>query len=274
MSPSLLEAMELMRRSHGNGKLFSMLALPRRIIKKVVSRMGYELRPVQEFGANPFQDMLRLTQLGGLSHGLTIFDVGANIGDTVNQFHSSFPDARIHAFEPSPATYERLMVNRSQIPGITLNNTGLGATDGERAFHESRVPEMSSFLEPDKDCWAELSEDSIVRLATIDSYCASRNISRIDILKSDTQGYEMEVLRGAERMLTSGSVYLIYMEIIFSEMYKGVPGFDQIFRFLYDRGFRLVTFYRFAFQNHRAGWTDALFASDRFTGAVPGNGRR
>jgi FkbM family methyltransferase len=262
-----------MHQPHCDGKLFSMLALPRRIIKKIVSSMGYELRPAQEFGSSPMQDMLRLTQLAGLSNGLTIFDVGANIGDTVAQFHSSFPDATIHAFEPSIETYKRLAVNTTQIRGIMLNNMGLGASDGQQAFHESSMPVMSSFLEPDKDCWGELTRDSTVRMATIDSYCVSHNISRIDILKSDTQGYEMEVLRGAEGMLRSGSIYLIYMEIIFSDMYKGLPGLDHIFRLVCDRGFRLVTFYRFEFQNHRAGWTDALFASDRFTGAAPGDGR-
>ena len=64
-------------------------------------------------------------------------------------------------------------------------------------------------------------------------------------------------------MLSSGRVRLIFLEIIFSEMYSGLPSLDEIYRHLCDRGFGLVTFYKFYYQHNRAGWTDALFAYDK-----------
>jgi hypothetical protein len=53
------------------------------------------------------------------------------------------------------------------------------------------------------------------------------------------------------------------MEIIFSEMYKGLPTLDEIYRFMTERGFYLVAFYDFHYQNNRVGWCDAMFAGHR-----------
>jgi hypothetical protein len=69
-------------------------------------------------------------------------------------------------------------------------------------------------------------------------------------------------MRGADRMMREGRIHLIFTELNCSEMYKGQAELDEIYRFLREHQFRLVTFYRFAYQDNRAGWTDALFARD------------
>jgi hypothetical protein len=45
-------------------------------------------------------------------------------------------------------------------------------------------------------------------------------------------------------------------------MYKGLPRFDEIYAFLADRRFALVSSYDFYYQHGRAGWTDALFINE------------
>jgi hypothetical protein len=52
----------------------------------------------------------------------------------------------------------------------------------------------------------------------------------------------------------------VFMEITFSDMYKGLPRLDELYRFMIERGFRLVAFYDFHYQNNRLGWCDGLFA--------------
>jgi len=248
-----------------------MRSLSKRLTKNVLARMGYELRKTaqlettvaQEFGIDPMRDMLRLTRLSGLSSRPVVFDVGANIGDTVREFSFVFGNPLIHAFEPSPKTFQTLKANTSYIPAITLNNVGLGSSRNELSFHESEKSDMNSFLAPAKDCWVEQQSVQKLPVRTVDDYCLEHSIDRIDVLKSDTQGYDLEVLRGAERMLTSGRIRLVYLEIIFSEMYSGLPSLDEIYRHLCDRDFGLVTFYKFYYQRNRAGWTDALFAYDK-----------
>jgi hypothetical protein len=52
---------------------------------------------------------------------------------------------------------------------------------------------------------------------------------------------------------------MIYFEVIFSEMYKDLPSFGQIYNYLIERNFSLVSFYKFYYQEQLASWTDALF---------------
>jgi hypothetical protein len=61
-------------------------------------------------------------------------------------------------------------------------------------------------------------------------------------------------------LMAARRIRLIYLEIIFSKMHKNLPRLDEIYAFLVDRHFELVSFYQFYHQNERAGWTDALFA--------------
>ncbi len=56
---------------------------------------------------------------------------------------------------------------------------------------------MSSLLRPAAAAWGSIVRETEVAITTLDDYCRSTDVSRIDLLKIDTQGYELEVLRGA-----------------------------------------------------------------------------
>jgi hypothetical protein len=86
----------------------------------------------------------------------------------------------------------------------------------------------------------------------------------VDILKSDTQGYDLEVFKGAEQAMHRQQIGLVYFEFIFSDMYKKLPAFDEVFRHLIDRDFALVSIYEFHHQNRLAGWCDALFVNKTY----------
>jgi FkbM family methyltransferase len=229
--------------------------------------MGYELRRMPRgasaLGRNPFRDMRALTKAG---QSPIVFDVGANLGQSIEEFRRYFARPTIHSFEPSPGTFEELRRRSAGVPDLKLNNAALGSRAESRTFLENKCPDMSSFLEPSVDCWGAIEQRRPVEVWTLDDYCDREGVDRIDILKSDTQGYDLEVLRGAEAMIRRQAIHLIYMEIIFSDMYKGLPRLDEIYGFLADRGFALVSFYAFQFQKDRASWTDALFVHPGFPG--------
>jgi hypothetical protein len=96
-------------------------------------------------------------------------------------------------------------------------------------------------------------------------------IDHIDILKSDTQGFDLEVLKGAQGVIGHGRVHLILIEINFAALYCGQPRFDEIYAWLSDRGFRLVSFYNACYMNHRIGWCDALFVNPNYESARGGS---
>jgi len=103
-------------------------------------------------------------------------------------------------------------------------------------------------------------------MKTLDEYCVENKIPAIDILKSDTQGFDLEVIKGARELLRRKAIHLIYMEVILSDMYKGLPGVDEIYTFLTERGFNLVSFYQYHYQHPGAAWTDALFVNKAWSG--------
>lgn len=121
---------------------------------------------------------------------------------------------------------------------------------------------MSSFFKPSKTAWGELVTTTDVEVTTLDDYCISNQINHVHVLKTDTQGYDLEVLKGAESLLTRGAISLIYCELIFSEMYENMPHVDELFKFLRQHKYRLVSFYDQNYQNNSLSWTDALFISE------------
>jgi FkbM family methyltransferase len=227
-----------------------------RAVKAGFHFFGMELHWVRKgVGVDAFRDMRYLSAVPDP----VIFDVGANIGQSVERFRKYFPRPVIHSFEPGGAAFEELTRATAGVPDMRLNNFGLASQAGSQTFIENDRTDMSSLLEPGSDCWGEITRTYSVDVSTVDEYCAKTGIERIDILKIDTQGSELDVIKGAQAMMRKGAIHLIYLEIIFSEMYKGLPRLDEVYGFLADRGYTLVAFYDFWYQRERAAWTDALF---------------
>jgi FkbM family methyltransferase len=225
-------------------------------IKRLAESCGYEIRRFRP-GRDPFGDMKR--RIGEHQTAPTIFDVGSNIGQSIDIFRSRFAAPYIHSFEPSTKNFELLRSKYSGVERLHFNNFGLGARCETREFIENTKSDMSSFLEPARDCWGEISARGSKEISTVDVYAAAKQVSGIDILKTDTQGFDLEVLKGAAGMIREHRVRCIFTELIFSIMYEHMARFDEIVRFVLDNGFVLVSFYEIFYKQERAAWTDALF---------------
>jgi FkbM family methyltransferase len=237
----------------------------KRLIRNLAGKLGYRIvrdNPDQ-MGKDPLHDMR--TFLHGDSP--VVFDVGANVGQTIQAFRSRFPTCFIHSFEPGPATFKILSERTAGLKDVRLWNCALGSVSGKMRFLENSQSEMSSFLPLSELGWGEVTNETLVNVRTIDQFCEDERIEHIDILKSDTQGFELEVLKGAERTIRANRIGLIYFEIIFSDMYKDLPPFGDLYGYLTQNGFRLVSFYEFHYQRRLASWTDALFVHESYNRA-------
>jgi FkbM family methyltransferase len=146
-----------------------------------------------------------------------VFDVGANEGHWISSVLAICPAAEIHAFEPQPALAERV---RATYPHVHLNAIGLG--------HEPGTLELFDYADHPGSQHASVLPGVIdnvhggsarsqkVPIGTVDQYCAERRIEHIDFLKIDVEGFELNVLRGAPRMLKGGRIDVIQFE--FNEM--------------------------------------------------------
>ena len=118
---------------------------------------------------------------------------------------------------------------------------------------------LSSFLPAGKDSWQGESSVREAELYTVDDFCIAHSVQRIDILKSDTQGYDLNVFKGASWMMREGRIGLVFTEINFDNIYEGQGSAGQVFDYLTGQGFRLFSIYQIFRRDGWAAWTDALF---------------
>lgn len=146
------------------------------------------------------------------------FDVGANIGQTAKKMSRYFPSATIYCFEPVNQTYQSLTENVKDDQGIKTFNFALGTGKGEMEIFLFPNSQWNSLSAPVSERAKKTGGPSqTVRVETIDNFVKQNNIKKIDILKSDTEGYELEVLKGASDCLQNQIIEYLYLEVGFNE---------------------------------------------------------
>ena len=236
-----------------------------RRLARATQRFGIRIAPYRGLGSDPDADLVELLRP---TPAPVIFDVGANTGQTVHRLRSLISNGSIHAFEPSPGTFRQLAASVRGLGEVKLIEAGVGRVDCEQTLLENEYSEMSSFLVPGDAAWGMVVRKTRVRMVTLDTYCQQAGIDHIDLLKIDTQGYDLEVLRGAEELLARGGIRVVQLEVIFSDMYEGRPALDETYRYMCDHGFRLLSFYDIFVADGSAAWCDAIFVRHADGGAA------
>lgn len=184
------------------------------------------------------------------------FDVGANYGQTVEEMLAAIPSAAIYSFEPVPTTFAVLHANTRRYSNVECIHSALGDSDGTVQITLSETTGQNTINTSAKPGTATAH----IPITTIDAFCGRRGIARIDVLKIDTEGYEMSVLRGARGMLESGAIQLVLAECEFVHNPSEPHGdFAEIFALLSPMGYRIVSFYTGGVDGDGWRWGDALF---------------
>lgn len=140
------------------------------------------------------------------SDDLVIFDIGANIGQSCAYFRQNFPDSKIFSFEPIPSTFEKLLRFVEKLPKnekIHCYDLGMGFAEGS---FEIFLKENSVLNSLSNNLPLQTTEPPVeIKITTLDKFLKSQNLNKVDILKIDVEGYEIEVLKGAEELLNSHS---------------------------------------------------------------------
>jgi FkbM family methyltransferase len=147
-----------------------------------------------------------------------VFDIGANIGKwsipLLNKFRNkNITKFTLHAFEPVPSTFEKLKANmnlQEPFEGY-LNQLAISSSIGEsQIFIKDEPCSGTNGFYTDID--GKTAKAIAVTTKTVTSYCAEYNIDKINILKIDTEGHDMEVMRGALPMLAKGQIWVLQFE--------------------------------------------------------------
>jgi len=125
-----------------------------------------------------------------------------------------FPSAIIHAFEPHPKTFSTLTPNVPE--NVTCHNLAVGDQQGSFSLFDRNDRDGSPHASLHKDVITQFHKQSYVehkvQATTLDSFCETKNIPRIDFLKIDTEGHEYAVLQGAKNLIASGRISVIQFE--------------------------------------------------------------
>jgi len=168
------------------------------------NRLGLRIyRGTLPFGTDLFKE---IEKTFGLQTIKTVFDIGANVGQSAIRYSDFFPQARIHSFEPVEGTYARLLEKVRYRRNIFPHKMALGDKSGLGSISINQNSQHNSLLSGEY-----VSTEQVV-ISTVDQFCAQEAIDRVDFMKIDTEGYEFEVLGGARRMLTEQRITILQLE--------------------------------------------------------------
>lgn len=148
------------------------------------------------------------------------FDIGANIGDYSKKLRQEFSDAKIYAFEPNFHTFEELSTNLHSLD-IMSYSLGLSSKEIKQKIYTYSNDIKSQHASIYSSVISELHKASQVleiefSSTTIDNFCEENHIQKVDFMKIDTEGHELEILHGGQRMISEKRIKIIQFE--FNEM--------------------------------------------------------
>jgi FkbM family methyltransferase len=176
-----------------------------------------------------------------------LIDVGAFRGDFTNHLLPTFKAAIL--FEPNPENFRYLKSHFGSHPKVTIANSALGDVSSKRTFHYSDDLATGSVL-------SYISGTDIhsieVQQTTLELYLQTNGgLSNVGVLKIDTQGNDLRVLQGAERVLVDSQPILV-VELIYAPLYREQNTPEEIMMWLAQRGYVLSAIFNEHYSSE--GW--------------------
>jgi FkbM family methyltransferase len=170
----------------------------------------------------------------------TIFDVGANIGQTAQEFHKNFSEADIFSFEPVSKTFQELEKNTRNLNRVKIFKNGFGGEEQSCKIYINPNSLCSTLL---VEASHDVKDYEMIDIKTIDRFCLQNDIDMIDILKTDTEGFDLQVIQGAEQYLNEQRIKFIVSEVGFYESDKQHTYFITLLNYLTQKGFKFSALY-------------------------------
>ncbi len=191
-------------------KLPYLPAIPKQRLKQWLARK-LNIRYSHYHGYRFFWDAACYPELASVAQPV-IFDVGANIGQTAVAFCEWFPHAKVHCFEPSPPSFAKLEHNMAGL-SVACHKLALSDESGrvkvklindDPACTVNSLDNLASGKDNSNAVWFDVD--------TLPAFMQRNGIPTIHILKIDTEGRDLQILKGAEPLLASGAIWNIVVE--------------------------------------------------------------
>jgi 2-O-methyltransferase len=188
-----------------------------------------------------------------------IIEVGANVGQTTEQFLREMPKARIFCFEPEPRAIRKFK-ERISSADVTLFECAVGDQNGVVTFNQSTGDgaakdwDQSGSIRRPKlhlQTWPTVRFETQIEvpIVRLDDWASDKNLGNIDLIWADTQGAESDLVAGGASVIRN--TRLLFVEYGVIEYYEGQASLDELCGSLFDLG--LVLYRKFPL--------DALFVN-------------
>ena len=200
----------------------------------MISFSGYELRGIKPIVSHNDYNSIHKFLVSEIlkCEEPIVFDVGANDGQSIERFKKIFSRFKIYSFEPDEDAFQRLKKNYHNKENIEIYDFAISNRDGNQKFYSYAHDKISSLMQLDaksklyksrkigKKSGDDFEKIKNVKIVKLDSFVKDKNISRINILKIDVQGYEPEVIEGAKYLIEKFLVLDIQNQYLFTMLKK------------------------------------------------------
>jgi FkbM family methyltransferase len=186
------------------------------LIRKIADYFGYSFTKIsfQRYGIDPLIDIARISKAQSFNVS-NFFDVGANVGQTALEMRKHFPNASIFCFEPVEGTFSQLQSSVAHMKKVNCFKLALSDRNGPANINVFSDSSLVSSLEGNAVFTEGRKEAAVPQsceLLRLDQFCADHNVDYVDVLKIDTEGHDISVLRGASGLLSDGKVRFVLTE--------------------------------------------------------------
>lgn len=211
----------------------------RRLTKTEERLRRRERRLARHESSGPIADvMLQVPELE-----LTrVFDVGANVGKTVVQLSRTGRVGEVWAFEPVPEAFALLQAATAEFEQVRCWPLALGAVAASGRVTADGASVLNHLVDPAAPGQADGSTVP-VDIVTGDGFCAMHAVERVAYVKIDTEGHDLDVLRGFEGMLAGAKLDVVEVEAGMSRDNERHVPFEQLNAYLEDHGYALLRLY-------------------------------
>lgn len=143
------------------------------------------------------------------------------MGNTIELLEKT--NARVVSFEPLPTAFQKLVeVTKNSAERVVLENKGVGSEEDVLTIHYNpNALSHASFSEEVKKVSYVSNEEKVeVPVITLDGYCEANDITTIDLVKIDTEGYESEVFEGAKNTFSNIKPKFIQIEFNWHQLFR------------------------------------------------------
>jgi FkbM family methyltransferase len=213
------------------------------IIYKFIKALGFTLLKTKYMpsGISIERDIADTDDLTSIKTG---FDVGANKGMMSLYFKGIFPEATIWSFEPISDTYDLLNANTKSFSNINRFKLGFAEIPGTVRVYLQKDHGLNSINEsvnkPDPKFESKYED---IELDTINAFAQKNSIQNIDLLKTDAEGLDLKIIKGADELIKAGKIRYILAEVGFSEDNLRNTFFEELRLYLYSHGYKVRGFY-------------------------------